>query len=47
MQVVIETQGSGVVRPEIGGVGVRIRTSSEEITLSGSYSIKLALAKPP
>ena len=32
---------------EAGGVGVRIRISSLDITLSGLYGIRPAPAKPP
>jgi len=42
-----ETQGSTVRRFEAGGVGVRMRISSLDITLSGSYGIRLAPVKPP
>jgi len=36
-----------VVRLEAGGIGVRIRISSLDITLSGSYGIRPAPAKLP
>jgi len=36
-----------VAWPEVSGVGVRIRTSNFDITLSGSYGIRPAPAKPP
>jgi len=35
-----------VVRLEAGGIGVRIRISSLDITLSGSYGTRPAPAKP-
>ena len=36
-----------MVRLEAGGIGVRIRTSSLDTTLSGSYGIRPAPVKPP
>jgi len=42
-----ETQGSAVPGLEVGGVGVRMRISSLDITLSGSYGIRLAPVNPP
>jgi len=42
-----KTQGCGVAAREFRGVGVRSLISSLESTLSGSYGIRLVLAKPP
>ena len=42
-----KTQGGGVLCREVGGVGVRCLISSLESTLSGSYGIRPAPAKPP
>ena len=35
-----------MARPGAGGVGVRMRTSNFDITLSGSYGTRPAPAKP-
>jgi len=42
-----KTQGGGVLGRDVRGVGVRSLISSLESTLSGSYGISLAPAKPP
>ena len=42
-----ETQGSAVPGLEAGGVGVRMRIFSLDITLSGSYGTRPAPVKPP